>query len=566
MRAIARLTAGLLSMVLLAGFLVFSTAGCGNGGPAPVASGDESVGGPPLFTFSGDFRVVTSIVPGGGDHFAVFGLVTADAAGMATGTGRASSLGVVSPTPLPTDAEYFVLPDGTLEWGTFTGGIGAMSTDTNVAALYSVGNGMTVLLRRQGSFDLSSIAGTYRFVALLGATTGNILSLGGTLVFDGAGGATLTPEFLNNEGTHTAPDTETGTYTLTTQGDLTIDFGLLELTGGVDPTGEILTLGGGVTAGQDSLVLHAIREGAGRSAAQFNGTYAAAVYRVVPTTHDAAGRYGEMAADGAGGAMWTPLFPDLAAGAPFVTIPRTYTVAPNGQMDMDVDAEDYRGIISESGDVAFLVGGVTDGEDPGLLAFVRKRALPLGDELPVNAWQSAYIDADAPAGFVQTLIALDKRLEVGEEFLGRVFGATQGVRSVLRFELDGLRPGATVARAVLVTTQGEVEGDPFTNLGNLQVRHVSLGASISAADYNPAARPLGLLGVLSDNPIPGPRSLDVTAAVLADIADGRTTSDFLLAFPIEENGDRNVDRVTLDDHDADGPSAGPRTRLVITYE
>ena len=58
----------------------------------------------------------------------------------------------------------------------------------------------------------------------------------------------------------------------------------------------------------------------------------------------------------------------------------------------------------------------------------------------------------------------------------------------------------------------------------------------------------------------------MTDAVLADLADGRSTADFLLSFSIEENGDDEIDRVVLDESLSAGLSLGPRTRLVLTYE
>lgn len=188
------------------------------------------------------------------------GTVTFDGLGGATFSASNNVDGTLSANA--SSATYSVAADGTFHLGALTGGVlegGSMIVCSNTA----VGGSpeLTILLRQEGTFTTASVHGTYAMVGFsrkLGATQpltpsagtplpdplGFVGSGGGTVTFDGLGGATV-DSFLNTDGVISA-DTGPATYSVAADGTLT--FGTA--TGGVLADGSVIVVST-MTGGSD---------------------------------------------------------------------------------------------------------------------------------------------------------------------------------------------------------------------------------------------------------------------------------------------------------------------------
>ena len=93
------------------------------------------------------------------------------------------------------------------------------------------------------------------------------------------------------------------------------------------------------------------------------------------------------------------------------------------------------------------------------------------------------------------------------------------------FDRSTLPAGARVIAAKLRLTQNLVVGTPFESGANVVVDHVDLGADFDETDFGAAALQANI-GIISSDASLGIRELDVTGAVLDDVADGRSRSEF----------------------------------------
>jgi hypothetical protein len=143
--------------------------------------------------------------------------------------------------------------------------------------------------------------------------------------------------------------------------------------------------------------------------------------------------------------------------------------------------------------------------------------------------------------------------------------SNDGIVGLHRFPLV-LPAGATVVQAVLETYQFEVIGSPYAGLGDLRVDSIDLddgvGAGLDEGDYSSAAFST-VPGSLSSSSTLGPRSIDVTAAVQADVAAGRANSDFRIYFQSQTDGNGTEDQVKLISASDDG-GTGRAPTLTIT--
>ncbi len=112
--------------------------------------------------------------------------------------------------------------------------------------------------------------------------------------------------------------------------------------------------------------------------------------------------------------------------------------------------------------------------------------------------------------------------------------------------------------------QSAVIGAPYATLGSVIVDHVDIGLTLDAADFGAAALQAGV-GLLSSDATVGPKSLDVTSQVLADIAAARPRSGFRLRFPVASDADAADDFAQFNDGE-DSFGNGLLPFLIVSYE
>ncbi|PNY79903.1 Ig-like domain-containing protein [Deinococcus koreensis] len=143
---------------------------------------------------------------------------------------------------------------------------------------------------------------------------------------------------------------------------------------------------------------------------------------------------------------------------------------------------------------------------------------------------------------------------------GTVDNATY--RSYLSFDLAALT-GATVVSATLGVHQSSVTGTPYTSLdvgsSDLRLDHVNYGVSLTSTDFDPTV--YATLGDISSSSALGAKSLAVLGALNADLAAGRSRSQYRLRFAALTDGDGQADFAWLHsgDHGAHAPT------LEVTY-
>jgi hypothetical protein len=511
--------------------------------------------------FAGSYRTV-----GIGRSVAVFGEGSANGAGAFSGTETRNVAGVLAPRVV--DADFSVDPDGSLVWSEaplFQSRFGALTRAGGMGAVQDAK--LRVFLARAGSWSDASLAGVYRFVTFSVSVADVSSTAIGTLAFDGAGGLVATVESENHANSVTAvPGDVAGAYTVAADGDMTLTLGPFALEGTIGLGGEVVALAGGTVAGAGSTMMLMVKQQAGTG----HDGLLAGRYEVVGHRYDdgvifAESRIGAtFTADGGGGGAWRSTIPNPFVPSPLPT-PATTTVASDGLLDCSATGQDWRGAITSSGEVAILGGGITDGNRPAILVLIRKPDVSAPGELPLVGLDSGSVVDVVETGPIISIttvaepIAFARRIRlISSSFL---FGGA--ARGYMRFDLSSLPPGASIASATLVTYQDAVDGAPF-DTGSVVLDHVDLGPGLDKDDDGAAPLPGGLLfATLSTSAAPGERAVDVTAAVQADLAGGRSTSDFRLRLI---GAGTDTVGVVFDDHTAVGPTTGSRTRLRITLE
>lgn len=118
-------------------------------------------------------------------------------------------------------------------------------------------------------------------------------------------------------------------------------------------------------------------------------------------------------------------------------------------------------------------------------------------------------------------------------------------RSTLGFDLTAIPSGASVTAATLSVSQCQVGGNPFVALGPLVVDHIDLTLGLTDAAYSGQTLEPNI-GTISSTTGTGARTLDVTAAVQADISASRRVTAYRLRFRDHDtNGDAVADFVQI---------------------
>jgi hypothetical protein len=142
--------------------------------------------------------------------------------------------------------------------------------------------------------------------------------------------------------------------------------------------------------------------------------------------------------------------------------------------------------------------------------------------------------------------------------------ANLSVRSAVRFGIFLFIPsGAVITSAKLRFQQAGVQGNPY-GLGTVVVDRADFGGALDAGDFNPVILAPNV-GTLSTNATLEGKEVDVTAAVIADVAAADFTSDFLLRFTSALSANATADLAAFEDSENSMLTGGVVT-LVVTYQ
>lgn len=359
-------------VALLALGLVPGTTGCGSGGAVVVV--------PPGALFTGPYFLLAFLgdddTPDEGR--AIWGDFSADGAGgMSFGAASSNANGVTASGGGGAGL-YTLDASGVLEWQTpsalpfYRGGL---SSDGAVCGLTSVSAPLPPLLvlglRRGGTFDAASLAGTWHAVGF-SYDHGALLDVSwwGTVDFDGAGTGTAS-RTTNTAGGIAGPAMNAGAYVVAPDGTLHYTHFGAPLQGGILAGGGLAVLTGTTTAGGWPTLLILVRAATAATAATLTGTYHA-VGMEAPNAGVPEWRsyLTTAAADGAGSiTIHTGLSNSdgMVAAQPGGTT--TYGVAANGALT--VAGGTQVGGVSASGRFAAFAGGTGAGNAPNVWFLLR---------------------------------------------------------------------------------------------------------------------------------------------------------------------------------------------------
>jgi len=141
----------------------------------------------------------------------------------------------------------------------------------------------------------------------------------------------------------------------------------------------------------------------------------------------------------------------------------------------------------------------------------------------MNGDQSGYVESGSYHAAVHAV----------EPVVGDVDSDTRGsiLRGILQFPIDTIPHAAAVTEAKIVLTQCKVVGNPYGVHGNVFVDHITFTDPFDTSAFDSPA--IGAtLGVISDNAKLEKKSLTVTTAVQADLAAGRSSTQYRLRMPV----------------------------------
>lgn len=221
------------------------------------------------------------------------------------------------------------------------------------------------------------------------------------------------------------------------------------------------------------------------------------------------------------------------------------TLTPSAPLQYTAAGKVYA--LSLDGSATDLVGNALPGFSSSFRT-LRQLSATLGSTPALDGWvrSDGAVNTDGVA-----LLAGDS---------GTVDNATY--RSYLSFDLGSLT-GVTVVSATLGAYQNSVTGTPYTGLdvgsSDLRLDHVNYGGSLTSMDFDPTV--YATLGDLSSSATLGVKSLAVLGALNADLAAGRSRSQYRLRFAALTDGDGQADFAWL--HSGDHGEHAPT--LEVTY-
>jgi hypothetical protein len=347
---------------------------CGSGGGAPTTLSAATLSG-----------LYLAVAFGGQDHLGEsdVGKATADGAGrlsmaMVVNDGDGGPIG----PPLTLGYFYTVASDGTtgLSWEGAPGVElmrGGVSADGGCALLATsrpdILPFVQVLLRRGGSYDTASLAGSYRVVFFGTSLSGITFAFTGLAGLDGAGSGAAPDVVRNTTGAITASSVSL-TYTVLIDGSATVaDLASSEsLDGAVVEGGDLAVFGGGITTGQMPATMVLLRAATAASAATFSGSYWIVSLSRDASTGDYRSLTGTLTADGAGALTLVGTSDTEGALVDEPAATAAYSVAADGTLTVNDGATTLVGGVTADGRFAVLGGAVTSGSDPTLAILCRK--------------------------------------------------------------------------------------------------------------------------------------------------------------------------------------------------
>jgi len=204
----------------------------------------------------------------------------------------------------------------------------------------------------------------------------------------------------------------------------------------------------------------------------------------------------------------------------------TLTVNPDAALPV-AEGEGLDPDVVDAIAVAFNIGtGAADADGNALAAAfqadfttVRRMTVELTRHVPLSGAQES--DGGAPQTGSDIFYAGDTNTNLGVRFL-------------ISFALPDLPAGAELTSASLSAEQVSASTNIFGVFGGgletVRVRFAQLTGAYDAGD-------LGSMGIFSNSAADGSRSLTVTSAVLDDLADGVTYSQFRFEFPLATDSD-----------------------------
>jgi hypothetical protein len=139
-----------------------------------------------------------------------------------------------------------------------------------------------------------------------------------------------------------------------------------------------------------------------------------------------------------------------------------------------------------------------------------------------------------------------------------------GFRQFYSFDLSAVPAGAHLTSASLQLYQANVNGNPYTALGNVVVDHVNVAGALDPGDYTGGT--LGNAGTLSTSATIEMKTLDVSSSVQDDLSAARGHTQFRLRFSARDsNSDGIWDYVQFTDAEDSCCRVNRPPQLVVVY-